>query len=100
MLSQTEIIKKLKQQYPYLAEHYGLKRIGLFGSYAKDCPREDSDIDVVAEFDVPIGLKFVDFTEYLSAMFGKPVDVLTPVGIKTIRSKHIARDIEDSIIYV
>ena len=100
MLSQKEIINKLKQQYPYLAEHYGLKRIGLFGSYAKGCPREDSDIDFVAEFNVPIGLKFIDFTEYLSAVFDKPVDVLTPVGIKTIRSERVARDIGDSIIYV
>jgi len=100
MLSQKEIINKLKQQYPYLAEHYGLKRIGLFGSYAKGCPREDSDIDFVAEFNVPIGLKFIDFTEYLSVVFDKPVDVLTPVGIKTIRSERVARDIGDSIIYV
>jgi hypothetical protein len=28
MLSQTEIIKKLKQQDPYIVEHYGIKRIG------------------------------------------------------------------------
>ena len=100
MLTKEKIIEKLREKHPYLASEYGVKRIGLFGSYAKDVQNEYSDIDIVAEFDKPIGLKFVEFAEYLEEFLGKKVDVLTPAGIKSIKIKRIAQDIEENIIYV
>ena len=75
-----------------------MKRIGLFGSYAKGVPDKQSDIDLVAEFDVPIGLKFVEFSEYLEHLLGTPVDVLTSAGIQGIRNPRIARDIQETIL--
>ncbi|MEW6006900.1 MAG: nucleotidyltransferase domain-containing protein [bacterium] len=53
------MIKILRKELPYFVLEYGVKRIGLFGSYAKGIQREDSDIDVVIEFERPIGLKFI-----------------------------------------
>jgi predicted nucleotidyltransferase len=100
MLSRQHITTILRQQYPYLASTYGVKRIGLFGSYAKDIPHEQSDIDLVAEFDPPIGIKFIEFTEYLEHLFHTSVDVLTPIGIQSIRNARIAKDIQETIIYV
>lgn len=94
------IIKKIKQQYPYLISEYGIKRIGLFGSYARNTQTENSDIDIIAEFDKPIGLKFVEFTEYLEDLLGKKTDILTPDGVKGITVKRVAEDIQKSVIYV
>ncbi len=94
------IIKKIKQQYPHLISEYGIKRIGLFGSYARNAQTDDSDIDIIAEFDKPIGLKFVEFTEYLENFLGKKTDVLTPDGVKGITVKRVAEDIQKSVIYV
>ena len=99
-MEKETIITKLKLQYPYLISEYGIKRIGLFGSYSKNKQTEDSDIDIVAEFEKPIGLKFVEFSEYLEKILGKKTDVLTPEGIKGITIKRISEDIEKSIIYV
>lgn len=100
MLTQKEIKDLLRERYPYLASEFGVKRIGMFGSYVKDVPRESSDIDIVVEFKRPIGFKFVEFAEYLENLLGKKVDVLTPAGIQGIRIPHIAKDIEESIVYV
>lgn len=100
MLTQAQIILLLREKYPYLVAEYGVKRIGLFGSYAKDLPHETSDVDLVVEFERPIGFRFVEFAEYLEGLLGKKVDILTPAGIQGIRLAHIARDIEDSIVYV
>jgi predicted nucleotidyltransferase len=100
MLSKERIIEILKEKYPYLVSEYGVKKIGLFGSYAKERQTEKSDIDIIAEFDKPIGLKFIEFTEYLEEILGKKTDVLTPEGIKGIIIKRIAEDIEKNIIYV
>lgn len=100
MLTKEEIIKALRENYPYLASEYGVKRIGLFGSYAKDIPTETSDIDIVAEFGRPIGFRFAEFAEYLESLLGKRVDVLTPAGVQGIRIERIAKSIEESTVYV
>lgn len=99
-LTKKIILKKLRESYAHLSSEYGVKRIGLFGSYAKDIQDERSDIDIIAEFEAPIGLKFVEFTEYLETIMGKKTDVLTPAGVEGIRNQKIAQEIKETIIYV
>ena len=100
MLNREKVTEILREKYPYLVSEYGIRRIGLFGSYAKGKQTEDSDIDIVADFERPMGLRFVEFAEYLEKILGRKTDVLTPEGVKGIVVKRIARDIEKSIIYV
>jgi len=99
-LTKETITDLLRERLPYLTDEYGVRRIGLFGSFAKGASDEASDIDIVVEFGRPIGFKFIEFTEYLERLLGKKVDVLTPAGVKGIRVAHIAKDIEESITYV
>jgi len=99
-LNREEIIALLRQHYAYLAAEYGIKRIGLFGSYAQGEPSEASDIDLIVEFERPIGFRFVELAEYLEKVLGREVDLLTPTGIRGIRLPWVAADIERSIIYV
>jgi uncharacterized protein len=63
-------------------------------------PKETSDVDIVVEFDRPIGFRFAEFADYLESLLGRSVDVLTPVGIQGIRIERIARSIEESTVYV
>jgi predicted nucleotidyltransferase len=100
MLTREKIQGLLREKYPYLMTEYGVKRIGLFGSYAKGTPAEESDIDLVVEFERPPGFRFIEFIEYLEQLLGKKVEVLTPAGIHGIRVTHISKSIEDSIVYV
>lgn len=100
MLTGEKIVEILREYYPYLVAEFGVKRMGLFGSYVKGQPNEASDIDVLVEFDRPIGFKFIGFAEYLESLLGRKVDVLTPAGIQGIRIARVAKDIADSIVYV
>lgn len=100
MLTQEKITDLLREKYPDLVSEYGVKKIGLFGSYAKGMPHATSDIDLVVEFERPLGFRFIEFTEYLERLLGKKVEVLTPAGIRGIRLAHIAKEIEESIVYV
>jgi predicted nucleotidyltransferase len=100
VLTKEEITKILQEDFSYLASEYGVKRIGLFGSYAKGMPTDTSDIDIVVEFARPIGFRFAEFAEYLENLLGKSVDILTPAGIQGIRIERIARNIEESTVYV
>ncbi len=99
-MDREEIIATLRQHFAYLAAEYGIKRIGLFGSYAQGEPGEASDIDLIVEFERPIGFRFVELAEYLENILGRQVDLLTPVGIQDIRLPWVATEIERSIIYV
>ncbi len=48
----------------------------------------------------PIGLKFMEMVEYLEALLGRKIDVLTPVGLRGIRLPEVARQIEESVVHV
>ncbi|CAK8712906.1 hypothetical protein GMJAKD_02170 [Candidatus Electrothrix aarhusensis] len=100
MLTKEKISAILKEKYPYLHSEYGVKRLGLFGSYAKGEQTEASDVDIVAEFEKPIGLKFIEFAEYIEKVLGKKADILTPEGVRQITAKRVVRDIEKTIMYV
>jgi len=100
IVTKEEVKKVLKGQSAYLSSEYGVKRIGLFGSYAKDVPTEKSDVDIVVEFARPIGFRFSEFAEYLESILDRKVDILTPAGVQAIRNERIARTIEENIIYV
>ena len=100
MLTKEQVIQLLRENYPHLVTEYGVKRIGLFGSYANGTPNEQSDVDVVVEFERPIGFKFIELTEYLETLFDRKVDVLTPAGLQAIRFGQVAQNIAESILYV
>lgn len=99
-MTREKIIGILRKELSYLVSEYGVKRIGLFGSYAKGTPAKGSDIDILVEFEKPIGLKFMEFAEYLEGLLDTRVDILTPTGIESIRIDKVARDITGSIVYV
>ena len=95
-----ELTNIIKRELPYLMEHFGVKRIGLFGSFARGTPRGDSDVDILVEFKRPVGFKFMEFADHLEQVLGRKVDILTPAGLQSIRVKRIAREIEESVVYV
>lgn len=100
MVSQKNIIAILKREHPFLKKNFGLKKIAIFGSFAKNTQKKDSDVDIFVEFEKPLGLKFIKMTEYLEKKIGRKTDILTPGGIKGIRIKRIAEDIKRSLLYV
>ncbi|MEM7532618.1 MAG: nucleotidyltransferase [Chloroflexota bacterium] len=110
MLTKELIMNRLREQKPYLNSEYGVKRMGLFGYSSNGSGSETSapgqldddnqDINMVVEFERPIGFKFVELVDYLEQLFEKHVEVLTPGGIQSIRVPSVAERIQNSIVYV
>lgn len=100
MLTRERVIDLLHERSAYLAAEFGVRRIGLFGSFAKGCPTEQSDLDIIVEFDHPLGFRFVELAEYLETLLGRKLDILTPAGLGSIRNANIAKSITESIVYV
>lgn len=99
-MTQERILELLRDQSAYLASEFGIRKMALFGSFAKGQPHEASDIDLIVEFERPIGLRFVLLMEYLEQLLGRKVDVLTPAGLEGIRRKSVAHSIAESLLHV
>lgn len=87
------IVKKYK---PQLSKEYKIKKIGIFGSYVRNEQKESSDVDILVEFEKPIGLEFVDLAEFFESVLGTKVDLVSKKGIKQNKWKYI----EKEVVYV
>jgi len=62
---------------------FGVKSIAVFGSVVRGEDRPDSDIDILVEFDSPIGLlAFFRLQYHLEDLLGRRVDLVTPAALK------------------
>ncbi|MCX7048998.1 MAG: nucleotidyltransferase domain-containing protein [Candidatus Sumerlaeota bacterium] len=99
-MTKEQILITLGEELPFLQREFGVKRLGLFGSYARGTQTDLSDVDIVAEFDRSIGLRFMEFSEHIEQVLGRRADILTPACISTMRNRKMAREIVKSCIYV
>jgi len=90
----------LRDQLPDLRKRFGVLRIGVFGSVLTNRFSEQSDIDLIVEFERPIGFAFFELVEHLEAVLGRRVDILTPGGVGSIRVPEVAESIRKSTVYV
>ena len=100
MLTKQTIQQRLRSNQSHFASTYGVRRIGLFGSYANGIPDDDSDVDLLVEFDRPLGLRFMEFADELERLLGRRVGLLTPSGLEGIRVHTVAANISRSVEYV
>ena len=92
----NEIKQTLREQKPYLAERFGVKIVGVFGSYVRQEQRPDSDLDLLIELDRPpkislIGL--VELEDYLSQTLGVKVDLAIKTNLKKRIGKRILQEL-------
>ena len=101
MLTSKDVLRKIKENRDKI-KRFGVKRIGLFGSYARGEQRIESDVDIVVEFEKGKATfdNFLALAEYLEKLLGKKVDLLTKEGVRSIRIEHIRKEIEENVIYV
>lgn len=94
MKHKKQILTLLKQQLPHLKKNFKVKSIGIFGSYAREEQTEKSDIDMLVEFEAPVGFfKFMELEDYLSAKLGAKVDLVTPDALKPIIKPYVMGEV-------
>ena len=95
-ISVDEIKRTLKKYKSELKEKYGIKEIGVFGSYVRREQKKGSDIDILVEFhpDTEMDLiKFVELEEYLSKLLGIKVDLVMKSALKPRIGKRILKEV-------
>jgi len=92
--SLDEIKRVLERHKEELKEKYHVKEIGVFGSFVRNEARKNSDIDLLVEFEKPIGLfQFLELEEYLSDLLGRKVDLVSRKALKPHIGKRILKEV-------
>ena len=93
-----EIKEVLDSVEDLLKEKYAVKSLAIFGSYIRGEQKEESDIDILVEFNKPIGLAFIELGDFLSEVLGVRVDLLTPEMIR--KNPLLKENVERDLYYV
>ena len=91
-LTSSRIIKELKKHHSVL-EKYGVKKIGLFGSYIRGEQKKDSDIDFLVEFILPDFDNFMDLVFYLENLFGRKVELITNGNLSPYIQPYVEKEV-------
>jgi predicted nucleotidyltransferase len=102
--TKERVLQALGERLPDLRERYGVRRIALYGSFARNASTEKSDVDLLVELSRPLGYAFVELVEDLEQILGKKVDLATfetyQRSKRDPRRQHIAENIEKDLVYV
>jgi hypothetical protein len=79
--STEEILRSLEQNAETI-RGYGVRRLGLFGSWARGSGGESSDLDFVVEFEAKSFDAYMDLKAFLEGLFGRRVDLVLAEAIK------------------
>ncbi|MCD5417792.1 nucleotidyltransferase family protein [Candidatus Bipolaricaulota bacterium] len=83
----------LKRKILPILQRYGVKRVGLFGSYVRGDMREDSDIDILVEIEKDISLlDFVGVKLEIEEALGVKVDLVEYNTIKSLLKERILKE--------
>jgi len=76
MLKKEDIMRKIRENKKAIKE-FGVKKLVLFGSYARNEGSKDSDIDFLVEFEEGRGLfdDFIHLVHFLKDLLGKEIDL-------------------------
>ncbi len=87
------VLSRYKEE---LINKYGLVFIAIFGSYSRGDQKSESDIDILVDFNRPIGIEFIDLAEELETILEHKVDLVSKNGV---HQKYL-KVIEQELVYV
>ncbi|HEX7500628.1 MAG TPA: nucleotidyltransferase family protein [Polyangia bacterium] len=89
-------ITTLRGFLPVLRRDFGVRRISLFGSTARDEARSDSDLDLLVDFEVgPTFDSFMGLKFFLEDHTGHKIDLVTPAALKPRMRPVVEREAVD-----
>ena len=95
-MNRDQTLALLAQHKPVLAERFGVCRLALFGSVARDTAREGSDVDLLVRFDGPATVdRYFGAQFYLEDLLHCPVDLVTETALKERLRPYIEKDLID-----
>ncbi|HWQ67306.1 MAG TPA: nucleotidyltransferase family protein [Methanospirillum sp.] len=94
-LSRSEVLNRLRAALPVIRKDFGVVRIGLFGSYARDEGGAESDIDLLVAFEEGKERFRIFFSciEYLEQLMGKKVELISEHALDHQIRSYVEREV-------
>ena len=92
-MKRDDVLKLLRTHKATLAQRFGVTGLALFGSFARNQAADDSDVDILVQFDGPatsdayFGVQF-----YIEDLMGHPVDLVTDKALRAVLRPYIERE--------
>jgi len=103
-LTREKIETLLKREKPRLKKVYGVKKLAVYGSYAKGLQTERSDVDLLVELKHPLGLEFVGLALDLEEILDRKVDLVTLETFRRNQSnpryRKMVQEVRRTLAYV
>jgi predicted nucleotidyltransferase len=96
-MTRKDILQTLTEFQRDRRDEFGIVRLGVFGSTARDQTGEQSDVDVVVELAHPDMFALIGIKQELEAMLDRPVDV---VRYRENMNAFLKQRIRQEAIYV
>ena len=93
-MNRSEILARLRASEKEIRARFGVERLGLFGSAARDQLAADSDVDILVKFAEPARYaNYLDLRAALEQILGRRVDLVTETGLKPRARDSVERDL-------
>jgi predicted nucleotidyltransferase len=92
MKKAEEINSLLKSRKVFLRNRFKVKKLGIFGSYARNAQRQNSDIDILVKVGAIDLFEFMSLKEYLTKLLGAEIDLVSDKALKHRIGRHILEE--------
>ena len=89
-----EKIKEIIKEHKEILKKYRVKSVALFGSYVRNEQKEDSDIDLLVEFEEDTYHNFINLIFSLEKLLRKEITVVTKEDLSPYIQPYVLKEIE------
>ena len=93
ILDQKRILDQLRVHFDEMKGRFSVCKVGLFGSYIHNSASQNSDIDLLVDFDDPTFDNYMDLKFYLEGLFDRKVDLVMRDTVKPRLKASIDQDV-------
>ncbi len=87
------VIDILKSHEREMKKRFSVRRIGLFGSFARGEQKDTSDVDILVEFEEPTFDNFMNLAFFLEDLFSRRVELVTPDSLSPYIAPYVKKEV-------
>ena len=95
-LSKRDDLVRALRENEKAIRRFGVRRLGLFGSFQRDTANSESDVDLLVEFEPGHATfdHFMGLSFFCDELFGRKVEIVTPGSLSPYIGPHIRKEVE------